>query len=225
MRIVNLEQDDKISVTITISFVNNVRWSGRAMTHAVPVRIKRHLDRSGWKITLDEFETMRTSQGPSVKFERLPHVHESQSSSEERDSGECLPSSDPKNPATTIAPIIAHSDPPISAQKGAPAHVLAVIHVSNYHVMDCPLGIHGVPHALWPISDHTRTAPESTMKVMISLNHTIHFHNHDGFRADEPMYIEVISPWAKDERAMIHSRIFSKQGFLIATVVQEMYLV
>ena len=79
VRIVNIEQDDKLVVTITSSFVNDVYWSGRSMTHAVPMRIKRHPDRSGWKITLDDFENMRTSQGPFMKFERLPHVPSGQS--------------------------------------------------------------------------------------------------------------------------------------------------
>lgn len=87
--------------------------------------------------------------------------------------------------------------------------------------MDCPLVIHGVPHGQWPIGDRSKKATPANMKIMTSLNHTIHFHAHDGFRADELMYIEATSPWAKDGRAMINTRIFSTQGMLIATVVQE----
>lgn len=87
--------------------------------------------------------------------------------------------------------------------------------------MDCPLAIHGVKHGLWEIGDQSRTATPAEMKIMTSLNHTIHFHVHDGFRADDLLYIEATSPWAKEGRAMIHSKIFSKQGLLIATVVQE----
>ncbi|KAJ9606350.1 acyl-CoA thioesterase [Cladophialophora chaetospira] len=208
VRIVNIEQDDKVFVTITTSFVNDVRWSGRAMTHAVPMRIKRHPERGGWKITLDDFEDMRTDKGPFMKFERLPLVHE-----------------DPKNPATTIAPVVAQIDPPISAPRGSAAHILAVVHASDYHVMDCPLSVHDVAHGAWPIGDRTKTARPAGMKIMTSLNHTIHFHTHDGFRADELMYIEATTPWAKDGRAMINTRIFSRQGLLIATVVQEAFYV
>jgi hypothetical protein len=128
---------------------------------------------------------------------------------------------DPKDPSTTIAPVVAQIDPPISSARGTPAHILAVVHASDYHVMDCPLNIHGIPIGLWPIGDRTKTTLPMTMKIMTSLNHTIHFHAHDGFRADELMYVEATSPWAKDGRAMINTRIFSRQGMLIATVVQE----
>jgi acyl-CoA thioesterase II len=128
---------------------------------------------------------------------------------------------DPPNPATTIAPVVAQIDPPMAAARGAPAHILAVVHASDYHVMDCPLSIHGVPHGLWPIGDATKTALPASLKIMTSLNHSIHFHTHNGFRADELLYIEVTSPWAKDGRAMINSKIFSRQGMLIATVIQE----
>ncbi|OQU96049.1 hypothetical protein CLAIMM_02186 [Cladophialophora immunda] len=204
VRIVNIAQDEKICVTITTSFVNDAPWSGRAMTHAVPMRV----DRRKREITLDDFEMGRTKRGPFMKFERLPLVHQ-----------------DPKNPATTIAPIVAQIAPAISSPRGTAAHVLGVVHVSDYHVMDCPLSIHGVPHGSWRIGDQTKTPLPSAMKIMTSLNHTIHFHTHDGFRADELMYIEVTSPWAKDGRAMINSRIFSKQGLLIATVIQEAFYV
>lgn len=116
----------------------------------------------------------------------------------------------------------AQIDPPIKSPAGSLAHHLAVIYVSDYHVMDCPLTIHGVDCGLFAIDDHDRTRTSMpAMKVMTSLNHTVHFHVHDGFRADELMYIEVSSPWARDGRAMVHSRIFSHQGVLVATCVQE----
>jgi hypothetical protein len=120
--------------------------------------------------------------------------------------------------------VVAHIDPPITAKRGTPAHILGVVYMSDYHVMDCPLNIHGVPIGLFPIGDQSKTPLPATMKIMTSLNHTIHFHAHDGFRADELMYVEATSPWAKDGRALINTRIFSRQGMLIATVVQEVSL-
>ncbi|OAP54968.1 acyl-CoA thioesterase II [Fonsecaea erecta] len=232
VRIVNISQDDKICVTITTSFVNDAApWSGRAMTHAVPMRI----DRRRREITLDDFEFGRTERGPFMKFERLPHVHQGwlvpfqQARAKEiyYDTHMLFlsPFSAPKSPATTIAPTLAQIAPAISSPRGTAAHVLAVVHVSDYHVMDCPLSIHGIAHGSWAIGDQSKTPIPSAMKIMTSLNHTIHFHTHNGFRADEVMYIEVTSPWAKDGRAMINSRIFSKQGMLIATVVQEAFYV
>lgn len=122
---------------------------------------------------------------------------------------------------TTIGPVVAKIDPPIKAPAGSQAHLLGIIYLSDYHIMDCPLRIHDIPLGLFPINDRTRTKQPASMKIMTSLNHAIHFHVHDGFRADELVYVEATTPWAKDGRALIHSRIFSHKGLLIATCVQE----
>ncbi|KIX06943.1 acyl-CoA thioesterase II [Rhinocladiella mackenziei CBS 650.93] len=200
VRIVTIEQDDKPFVTITTSFVSGAHWTGRAMTHAVRMKIERRVR----EITLDDFEAARGPLGPFMKFERLPLVHE-----------------DPQDPSTTVAPVVAKIDPAIKSPAGTAAHILAIIYLSDYHVMDCPLSIHGVNIGMFPIGDHSKTLTPVGMKIMTSLNHTVSFHTHEGFRADELMYIEVTSPWAKDGRAMIHSRIFSNQGLLVATCTQE----
>jgi acyl-coenzyme A thioesterase 1/2/4 len=74
---------------------------------------------------------------------------------------------------------------------------------------------------MYRINDHSLTPTPIETKVSTSLNHTINFHVHDGFRADELTYIEVETPWAKDGRAMMTSSIFAKDGTLIATCTQE----
>ncbi|EXJ79285.1 hypothetical protein A1O3_08787 [Capronia epimyces CBS 606.96] len=200
VRLVTIEQEGRSYVTITISFLSGAPWTGRTMTHAVSRRTSHQIQH----ITLDDFEETRTRLGPFMKSERLPLVHE-----------------EPQDPSTTIAPVVAQIDPPIKSATGSPAHLLAIIHLSDYHAMDCPLSIHGVEFGLWKIGDRTRTPTAAGMKIMTSLNHSVHFHVHDGFRADELVYIEVTSPWARDGRAMIQSRIFSKDGLLIATCIQE----
>ncbi|KAF2143294.1 uncharacterized protein K452DRAFT_286121 [Aplosporella prunicola CBS 121167] len=57
--------------------------------------------------------------------------------------------------------------------------------------------------------------------MMVSLDHTIYFHNPRNFRADEWMFTEMESPWAGDGRGLVLQRIFSKDGTLIASCVQE----
>ncbi|KAH7055842.1 thioesterase-like superfamily-domain-containing protein [Macrophomina phaseolina] len=57
--------------------------------------------------------------------------------------------------------------------------------------------------------------------MMVSLDHTIYFHNPREFRADEWMFSEMESPWAGDGRGLVFSRIFTRDGKLIATCVQE----
>ena len=57
--------------------------------------------------------------------------------------------------------------------------------------------------------------------MMVSLDHTIFFHNPRHFRADEWMLAEVESPWAGDGRGLAVQRIWSREGLLIATCYQE----
>lgn len=57
--------------------------------------------------------------------------------------------------------------------------------------------------------------------MMVSLDHTIYFHNPRAFRADEWMLTEMQSPWAGDGRGVVLQRIWSKDGILIATCTQE----
>ena len=51
----------------------------------------------------------------------------------------------------------------------------------------------------------------------------------EGYRADELTYVEVSSPWARDGRAVVESKIFGTvdgtEGVLIATSVQEAYYI
>lgn len=57
--------------------------------------------------------------------------------------------------------------------------------------------------------------------MMVSLDHTIYFHEPKAFRADEWMFTEMESPWAGDGRGLVLQKIFTKEGKLIATCVQE----
>ncbi|KIV94187.1 acyl-CoA thioesterase II [Exophiala mesophila] len=204
VRVVTIEQDGKAVVTSTISFMSGAAWSGKAFQHTTQTKIQKRIK----EITLDDFEGSKTDLGPFMKFERLPHEHAT-----------------PKEHSTTIAPVVAKIDPPMRASTGDAAHILAVIHMSDYHVMDCPLGIHEVNHGQPKIGDYERKRTPFDMKIMTSLNHTIHFHVHGGFRADDLLYVEVTSPWARDGRGMIHSKIYTKDGLLIATCVQEAFYV
>ena len=63
------------------------------------------------------------------------------------------------------------------------------------------------------------TKPEVGM--MVSLDHTIYFHNPRKFKADEWMFTEMETPWAGDGRGLVFQRIFSRDGKLIASCVQE----
>ncbi|KAK4934348.1 acyl-CoA thioesterase [Elasticomyces elasticus] len=57
--------------------------------------------------------------------------------------------------------------------------------------------------------------------MMVSLDHSIWFHNPRAFRAFEWMLTEMETPWAGDGRGLVCQRIWSKDGLLIATCMQE----
>ncbi|KAI5925684.1 acyl-CoA thioesterase II [Camillea tinctor] len=57
--------------------------------------------------------------------------------------------------------------------------------------------------------------------MMVSLDHSIYFHNPKKVRADEWMFTEMVSPWAGDGRGVVTQKIYSKDGTLLATAFQE----
>ncbi|WPH03344.1 Acyl-coenzyme A thioesterase 8 [Acrodontium crateriforme] len=66
-----------------------------------------------------------------------------------------------------------------------------------------------------------QTTPRPEVGMMVSLDHTIYFHSPRDFRADEWMFTEMQTPWAGDGRGLVFQRIYSKDGKLIASCVQE----
>lgn len=220
VRFVSLEQDGIMLLTATVTFVNASPWTGPAMTHAVNRQTNYKVD----SITMDDLGEARGRLGSFMKFERMPLVFQ----------GRCpwnarwklltacfLP--DPSKAVTSgIATAVAQISPAIDGvADNAKTHILGVINLSDYHVMDTPLQLNNISMGLPTIGDVHGPRKESQVKVGTTLNHSIHFHVHDGFRADDLTYIEVETSWGKDGRAMLSSRIFSKQGLLIATCIQE----
>jgi acyl-CoA thioesterase 8 len=57
--------------------------------------------------------------------------------------------------------------------------------------------------------------------MMVSLDHTIYFHNPRAFRADEWIFTEMETPWAGDGRGLVYQKMYTKDGVLIASCVQE----
>ena len=208
VRYVSATQDSKPMCFVTMTFMAAGTWKGKSMKHSSP----RQTTASVPHITLDDLESGRATNpsGPFMKFQRLPLLH---------------PSNSPV-PEQTIAPIVCQITPPITSTAADPfTQILGILSLSDYHVLSFPPTAHAVPFGLSPIGAPPDQRLKSHLKLFTSLNHTIHFHVHDGFRADELTYVEVTSSWARDGRAVIHSKIFSQDGMLIATCVQEAYYV
>jgi acyl-CoA thioesterase 8 len=67
------------------------------------------------------------------------------------------------------------------------------------------------------------TSHDATPEIgmMVSLDHTIYFHNPRSFRADEWILSEMETPWSGDGRGLVFQRMYTKDGTLIASCVQE----
>jgi acyl-CoA thioesterase len=57
--------------------------------------------------------------------------------------------------------------------------------------------------------------------MMVSLDHSIYFHEPRSFRADEWIFTEMESPWAGDGRGVVTQKMWARDGRLIATCFQE----
>lgn len=57
--------------------------------------------------------------------------------------------------------------------------------------------------------------------MMVSLDHTIYFHDPLGFRSDDWLLCQMESPWAGEGRGLVMQKIWSRDGVHVATCVQE----
>jgi acyl-CoA thioesterase len=62
---------------------------------------------------------------------------------------------------------------------------------------------------------------ESRVSMMVSLDHTIYFHNIENFRADEWLLSEIRSSWAGNGRGLVQQQMWTRDGELVATCIQE----
>ncbi|KMU82472.1 acyl-CoA thioesterase II [Coccidioides immitis H538.4] len=63
--------------------------------------------------------------------------------------------------------------------------------------------------------------PKREIGMMVSLDHTIYFHDRRRFRADDWIFTEMTSPWAGEGRGLVMQKMWARDGTLIATCVQE----
>ncbi|RKF55890.1 Acyl-coenzyme A thioesterase 8 [Erysiphe neolycopersici] len=61
----------------------------------------------------------------------------------------------------------------------------------------------------------------SKVGMIVSLDHTIYFHEPRKFKADEWMLFDMSSPWSGQGRGVVMQHVFTENGTLIATCHQE----
>ena len=128
---------------------------------------------------------------------------------------------------------------------GHQAHLNALAYMSDSYFIGTIARIHRLWRYPFKVDDLTKMTPEvqehvrklndwegmgtnvedfrnrPVVGMMVSLDHSIYFHEPTKVRADEWMFTEMESPWAGDGRGVVIQRIFSKDGTLLATCVQE----
>ncbi|EJP63392.1 acyl-CoA thioesterase II [Beauveria bassiana ARSEF 2860] len=69
--------------------------------------------------------------------------------------------------------------------------------------------------------DTSKASSPPKIDMMVSLDHAIFFHNQDEVRADDWMVMEMETPWAGQDRGLVLERIWTADGVLVATCIQE----
>lgn len=132
----------------------------------------------------------------------------------------------------------------ISPAGGHEAHLSALAYMSDSYF----IGTVGRIHNLWrfPSAETTAKLPEHVQSalvkqkvfegfgedlenkrgrpgigMMVSLDHTIYFHDPRGLKADEWIFTEMESPWSGEGRGLVIQKMWSKDGTLVATCIQE----
>lgn len=206
VRMVHMKQGGRLLVHSTCTFVRGLR--GESMQHTTGRATTETVD----EITLDDLEVDRNDRGPYMKYQRLGVVQTGG-----KDATEAPPDAMTYTSVCTVSPRISSNT--------ARLHSIGIILLSDYHVLDCPPTVHGLSTGQPAIGDHQRNIKASHFKYLTSLNHSIHFHVHEGFRADDLIYLEANSPWSGNRRGEILTRMFTKDGRLVATCKQEGYYV
>ena len=208
-RVVTMEQGGTVMVHIVCSFVRTSAMTGPSMKHCVGRATMQTVE----SITLDDLEVGKTQHGPHMKYQRLPIVYTGRGQAPQE-----------RPPGSMTYPSVATMSAPLS-KSDARIQGLGIIGLSDYHVLDCCPTVNGISFGLPAINDTTQIPLFNWFQLFTSLNHSIQFHAHDGFRADDLCYIEANSPWTSGRRGEIQSRIFDRGGKLIATCKQESYYV
>ena len=117
----------------------------------------------------------------------------------------------------------------ISAEGGHQAHLNALAYMSDSYFIGTVARIHGLVKVndrssdSQPAKKPEMAEPKDDREVgmMVSLDHTIYFHNPRNFRADDWLLTEMESPWSGDGRGVATQEIYTRDGLLVATCVQE----
>ncbi|KAK0388876.1 hypothetical protein NLU13_5119 [Sarocladium strictum] len=108
-------------------------------------------------------------------------------------------------------------------QTGTSLHQAILAYLTDWLALSVVSYVHGYFKFPETFIRSSKSSPieDTALGMLSTLNHSIYFHSSPSIRADEWMLLEVSSPWAGDERALGSGKIFSQDGTLLATYMQE----
>jgi acyl-CoA thioesterase II len=223
-RTVQARQKGKCIFTTTISFVREASGGVKQINHAAALPEGVEMPEPSW-----DNEELAWDKGPfqSRRIELL-NVKDSQSKPDQRKTRQWH-----------------RSRGKISAEGGHQAHLNALAYISDSYFIGTVSRI----HRLWRLGmtpeqvvdlPADRRAPlqkflefegmgseledwigRPKVGMLVSLDHSIYFHEPKRVRADEWMFSEIESPWSGDGRGVVMQRIYAQDGTLLASCMQE----
>ncbi|KAI1483311.1 Thioesterase/thiol ester dehydrase-isomerase [Daldinia eschscholtzii] len=231
-RTVQARQRGHAIFTVTCSFVREGSGGEEAVSHAVPVPADALA-----QTPPDDYEDppflRRAGDDPFQSF-RCKAPGDRENKDEE----------DNKEPTSKRVWQWVRARGKISEKGGLRAHLSALAYVSDSYFIGTvsrihrlwryPVGPEDVDKLDPQVREHLERVNEwegyGTLEslagrpevgMMVSLDHSIYFHNPSKVRADEWMFVEMESPWAGDGRGVVMQKIYSRDGTLLATAFQE----
>jgi acyl-CoA thioesterase 8 len=212
-RTVQARQRGKVIFTTTISFMKEGSGGKKLVQHETQMPFVN---------PPDESQTRRDPQGIRSPFE-----------SQRID----ILNNDSPRPETKKTRQWIRAKGKISPEGGHEAHLAALAYMSDSYF----IGTVARVHKLWRIPAGKNKPPQEDPDVlqslregtpekrlgrreigmMVSLDHTIYFHDPRGFRADDWLFTEMETPWSGDGRGLVYQRIWTRDGKLVASCVQE----
>lgn len=200
-RTVQARQRGKCIFTTTLSFMREDSWGRSAVRHAIPLP-------SGTEIP-EENGPESDGDGSSPFVSRRIEIL----------------NKDSKHPHEKKARQWIKARGRISEEGGHQAHLSALAYMSDSYFIGTVSRIHPLYRPGDPANGDEPGVrnPEGLPEIgmMVSLDHSIYFHEPRGFRADEWMFTDMSSPWSGDGRGVVTQHMFAKDGTLVATCFQE----
>ena len=206
-RTVQARQRGKVIFTVTLSFAKENSGGKRMVEHAVTMPETPGPDEGA------SAGPLRLPQGPMSPFEAQrieitnddsPHPHTKRTRQWMRARGKISPSG------------------------GHEAHLAALAYMSDSSFIGTISRVHKLAARSPPQGKHPEQEPvpqnvekRPQLGMMVSLDHTIYFHSPRDFRADDWIFTEMESPWSGDGRGLVMQHMWTRDGRLIATCVQE----